>query len=85
MSIKQEAQKITKAYFADNANSDNVISATQLSELVERDAKTVRAHLRKIAARDRSELHGARWRITQAIASEEVERYMRITEANKAS
>jgi len=80
MSIKQDAQATAKQYFADNADSDNHITATQLAELVERDARTVRASLRKKAARNQLEYKGSRWRITQAIAASELERVMRANE-----
>lgn len=85
LSIKTEAQDVVNTYFADNADADKMISATQLSDLVERDAKTVRAHLRKIAARDQSELHGARWRITKTVATQVVERYMRLSEQDESA
>ncbi len=85
MSIKQDATKAVSEFFADNADADKTISATQLSELVERDAKTVRAHLRKIAARDQSELHGARWRVTKTIAQNVTERYMKLSVASEST
>lgn len=78
MSIKSEAQAKAKEFFETHADADKTISASQLAELVKRDAKTVRAHLRKIAARDQKELKGARWRITQTLAASELERVMRL-------
>ncbi len=86
MSIKADAQASVAAFFKEHANADNEITAGELAELVERDSKTVRAHLRKIAARDQKELKGARWRITKTVAQTELERIMRLdAKAEKAS
>ncbi len=80
MSTKQEAQTLTKAFFASNAN-DDIITATQLTDLIatvtERDysAKTVRARLRRKFTR-KSELKNSDWRITATIASSELAYYM---------
>ncbi len=81
MSIKQDAQTLTKAFFDSNADSDSHISATQLTDMIatvtERDysAKTVRARLRKEFTR-KSELKNSDWRITVTIASAELAYYM---------
>lgn len=85
MTIKQDAKAKVDEYFSENADSDSHITATQLSELVNRDAKTVRARLRKVAARDQSELKGARWRITKTIAQSELERVMRLDSSEDES
>lgn len=82
MTIKQDAKAKVDAFFNENADSDATITATQLSELVNRDAKTVRERLRKVAARNQSELKGARWRITKTIAVTELERVMRLEQAS---
>ena len=80
VSTKQEAQAHVKAFFASNS-SDDVISATQLTDMIatvtERDysAKTVRARLRKEFTR-KSELKNSDWRITATIASSELAYYM---------
>ena len=85
MSTKQNAQQAVSDYFKENEDADHTISATQLSELVDRDPKTVRAQLRKIAARNQSELKGARWRITKTLATNELERVMRLNEKAEAT
>lgn len=70
------------AYFADIAKSE-VISADQLTELISTftgrtfSAKTVRAHMRKMAQRDQSQYHGSTWRITQVIAVSELRYFAR--------
>ena len=81
MSIKQDAKQAVEAFFEENADADKHITASQLAELVQRDAKTVRARLRKIAARDQSEMKGARWRITKTVAQSELERTMRLDQS----
>ncbi len=81
MSIKQEAQTLTKAFFDSNADSDNNITAQQLTDMIatvtERDysAKTVRARLRRKFTR-KSEMKNATWRITATVASAELAYYM---------
>ena len=74
--IKQAATKLTDEFYAENADSDTRISATQLSDLVNRDAKTVRARLRKMKVRDQSQFKNATWRITKAQAISELVHYM---------
>ena len=74
--IKQAAKESVTAFFAENADSDKAISATQLSELVNRDAKTVRARLRKMKVRDQATFKNATWRITQAQAVSELAHYL---------
>ncbi len=74
--IKQAAKESVTAFFAENADSDSRISATQLSDLVNRDAKTVRARLRKMKVRDQSQFKNATWRITQAQAASELAHYL---------
>jgi len=77
MSIKADAQQHVAEFFKENSDKDNAITASQLADLVQRDAKTVRASLRKLQKRDQSTLKGARWRITKTIAQDELERVMR--------
>lgn len=80
MSIKSQASEIVKQYFDENADADSTITASQLADLVQRDAKTVRARLRKLNARNQAELKGARWHITKTLAQSELENYMRLDE-----
>lgn len=60
---------------------DNCISASELRDLIETrsdvslDEKTVRARLRKMQARDQSQLKGARWRIDKTLAESVVSEY----------
>ncbi len=81
MSTKTEAQTLTKAFFESNSDSDNCITAQQLTDMIatvtEHDysAKTVRARLRRTFTR-KSEFKNATWRITQTIASAELAYYM---------
>ena len=81
MSTKTEAQTLTKAFFASNADKDDIISATQLTDMIatvtERDysAKTVRARLRREFTR-KSEFKNSDWRITATVASSELAYYM---------
>lgn len=76
MSIKQTAQQVANDYFKELASEDDKISASQLAQLVNRDAKTVRARLRKIAARDQEQFKNANWRITKTLAASELAHYM---------
>lgn len=55
--------------------SDDVISASDLADYVERDAKTVRAYLRASKMRDQSEYKNARWGIDREIAAQVIEHY----------
>ncbi len=81
MSIKQEAQTLTKAYFDANASKDNVITAEQLTDLIatvtERDysSKTIRQRLRVKFTRS-AEQKNAEWRITATVASASLAHYM---------
>lgn len=76
----------TQAFNALKA-ADDCISADDLRDLiadqteVDLDAKTVRARLRKMEARDQSTLKGARWRIDKATAEEQVQHYASRAEA----
>ena len=70
--IKQAAKESVTAFFAENADSDSRITANQLSDLVNRDAKTVRARLRKMKVRDQSQFKNATWRITQTQAVDDL-------------
>ncbi len=83
--IKKAASESVKAFFEQNADSDSRISATQLSELVNRDAKTVRARLRKMKVRDQSQFKNATWRITQAQATSELAHYLTRDQASEAT
>lgn len=82
MSTSKKTQKelttseIVEAYFDEKA-SDEIITASELAELVNRDAKTVRARLRKLAVRDQSQFKNATWRITETIAESELEHYLK--------
>lgn len=69
-----EPQHPAAAFVADQG-ADGVISAEQLADLVQRDGKTVRARLRRLAARDQSLLKGARWKITETLAVQEFDHY----------
>lgn len=73
--MPKASQHPAAQYIAENGDAEGTISATQLAELVQRDGKTVRARLRKIAARDQSELKGARWRISETLAVSEFDHY----------
>lgn len=70
-----KAQQHPAALYVAENGVDGVISATQLADLVNRDGKTVRARLRKIAARDQKKLKGARWAITETVAVSEFDHY----------
>lgn len=75
------AKKVSPtAAFIDEHGSEGVISAAQLAELVNRDGKTVRGYLRKIAARNQAELKGARWNINVTVAETAVEHYAKLDE-----
>lgn len=71
------------AAFNDVADKDKTVSATELTDLIneftERDlsAKTVRAHLRKVQARDQSQMKNAIWRISKTLAEDEVKHFTR--------
>lgn len=82
-SISEQAKAIVTEYFSANAAADKCISAEQLADLVGRNGKTVRDHLRRIAARDQSEYKGARWRISRTLALKVVTHYLR-RDAEKA-
>lgn len=77
---------LTKA-FNDLKAADDCISADDLRDLiadqteVDLDAKTVRARLRKMQARDQGSLKGARWRIDKTTAEEVVKHYASRAEA----
>ena len=81
MSTLKDAQTLTKTFFEANADADDTITATQLTDMIaavtERDysAKTVRARLRRKFTR-KSEFKNATWRITRTIASAELAYYM---------
>lgn len=74
--------------FNDIADKEETVSANELTELInefaERDlsAKTVRAHLRKIAARNQKEMKNAIWRIDKKLAESEVKHFTRKSEAS---
>jgi hypothetical protein len=67
--------------FNEYKDADDCISADDLRDLIfdrtERDmsAKTIRAHLRKMKARDQKTLKNARWRIDKKLAQETVEHF----------
>lgn len=69
--------------FKDYADKDETVSAIELTEIInevaERDLsdKTVRAHLRKIKARDQREMKNAIWRIDKTLAESEVKHFTR--------
>jgi len=52
-----------------------VIAASQLAEIVERDAKTVRAYMRRVALRDQSSEKHNRWGVTQSQATTVAEHF----------
>lgn len=66
--VAKQARAIVDTYFSEFADSDNCISAQQYADLVQLDAKTVRARLRKMKKRDQSQFKNATWRVTKAIA-----------------
>lgn len=53
----------------------DTISAQELADICERDAKTVRAYLRKINSRDQSEYKNARYQIDIELASTVVDHF----------
>ena len=53
----------------------DTITAQELADICERDAKTVRAHLRKINSRDQSEYKNARYQIDAELASTVVDHF----------
>lgn len=71
---QQTAEQRVAAFFKENATDDS-ISASQLADICERDAKTVRAHLRRIKSRDQSKYKNAQYRISQELATSVVEHF----------
>ena len=78
-----------KEYFKSNADADNCISATQLTDLIatvtERDYsdKTIRARLRRMKHRDQSKMKNATWRITATVSQSELEHYMKTNQSSE--
>lgn len=68
MPAKKAETNPVSEYIADNG-TDGLITPSQLADLVSRDPKTVRAHLRKMAARNQAKLKGARWAIDETLAT----------------
>lgn len=85
MSIKQDATQVTNEFFETHQNADKTISASELAALVQRDAKTLRAYLRKIEYRDQSEFKGARYRIAKTDATSVKTHFMRLDQRNDES
>jgi hypothetical protein len=77
MNISKDAKDAVNEFFNENADKDDKISASALAELVNRDAKTVRARLRKNAERDQEQFKNANWRITKTLAAKELTHFMK--------
>lgn len=75
---KKTDERTFDSAFAEIADKDQTISASELTDLINEFAertlsdKTVRAHLRKMKMRDQSKMKNAVWRITKAIADSEL-------------
>jgi len=77
--VSAETRKLITAAF----KGAEEITAGELAEIVGKDDKTVRAHMRKAAYRDQSTEKNNRWKITKEVALSVAEHYA--PKAEKAS
>lgn len=82
-SVMSKVARTLQVAFDELADKDGFITASQLTQLINEFAerelidKSVRAHLRQIAARDQSKMKNAVWRIDYALAESEVKHFTR--------
>lgn len=74
-SSKSKLSAETRKAIADAIKADEFLDANTLASIVNKDAKTLRAHMRKSAYRDQSSEKNNRWRITQEQALSVAEHY----------
>lgn len=66
---EQTAEQRVEAFFKENAASDDCVTAQQIADFVERDAKTVRALMRQMKVRDQAQFKNAQYRINKELAT----------------
>lgn len=62
-------------FFKKHADDAQTITASELADLCDRDAKVVRAYLRAIKSRDQSQFKNARYAIDSELATKVVDHF----------